>query len=94
MLLILQGHTIRVREKCYSFCILMIIENKNYDYASNVLILLIGILVVLKSHQLTKPYKYLWVILVLLFNLLGIIAFLIWKQYLNKMSNSGSHGNV
>lgn len=39
-------------------------------------------------------YKYLWVILVLLFNLLGIIAFLIWKQYLNKMSNSGSHGNV
>ena len=68
----------------------MIIENKNYDYASNVfeivyvLILLIGILVVLKSHQLTKPYKYLWVILVLLFNLLGIIAFLIWKQYLNK----------
>ena len=33
-----------------------------------VLILLIGILVVLKSHQLTKPYKYLWVILVLLFN--------------------------
>lgn len=25
-----------------------------------VLILLIGILVVLKSHQLTKPYKYLW----------------------------------
>ena len=40
----------------------MIIENKNYDYASNVfeivyvLILLIGILVMLKSHQLTKPY--------------------------------------
>ena len=32
-----------------------------------VLILLIGILAVLKSHQLTKPYKYLWVILVLLF---------------------------
>ena len=62
--------------------------------AGIVLILLIGILVVLKSHQLTKPYKYLWVILVLLFNLLGIIAFLIWKQYLNKMSNSGSHGNV
>ena len=59
-----------------------------------VLILLIGILVVLKSHQLTKQYKYLWVILVLLFNLLGIIAFLIWKQYLNKMSNSVSHGNV
>lgn len=59
-----------------------------------VLILLIGILVVLKSHQLTKPYKYLWVILVLLFNLLGIIAFLIWKQCLNKTSNSGSHGNV
>ena len=46
------------------------------------------------GRQLTKPYKYLWGILVLLFNLLGIIAFLIWKQYLNKMSNSGSHGNV
>ena len=45
-----------------------------------VLILLIGILVVLKSHQLTKPYKYLWVILVLLFNLLGIIAFLIYNM--------------
>ena len=53
-----------------------------------VLILLIGILVVLKSHQ------YLWVILVLLFNLLGIIAFLIWKQYLNKTNDSGSCGNV
>ena len=59
-----------------------------------VLILLIGILVVLKSHQLTKSYKYLWVILVLLFNLLGIIAFLIWKQYLNKTNDSGSCGNV
>ena len=59
-----------------------------------VLILLIGILVVLKSHQLTKPYKYLWVILVLLFNLLGIIAFLIWTQYLNKTNDSGSCGNV
>ena len=59
-----------------------------------VLILLIGILVVLKSHQLTKPYKYLWVILVLLFNLLGIIAFLIWKQYLYKTYDSGSCGNV
>ena len=26
--------------------------------------------------------------------LLGIIAFLIWKQYLNKTNDSGSCGNV
>ena len=54
--------------KCYSFCILMIIENKimimspmffeivcfdfvDWDIGS------------VESHQLTKPYKYLWVIL-------------------------------
>lgn len=45
-----------------------------------VLILLIGILVVLKSQQLTKSHKYLWIILILLFNLLGLIAFLVWKK--------------
>ena len=33
-------------------------------------------------------------VLILLFNLLGIIAFLIWKQYLNKTNDSGSCGNV
>ena len=70
----------------------MILSPLFFEFAYG-LILLIGILVVLKSHQLTKPYKYLWVILVLLFNLLGIIAFLIWKQYLYKMFVSGSCGN-
>ncbi len=49
-----------------------------------VLILLIGIWEVWKSSRLTKPYKCLWTIVVLLFNLLGIIAFVIWKRKYRK----------
>lgn len=49
-----------------------------------VLILLIGIFAVLRSHELTKNYKCLWIILILLFNLLAFICFLIWKRFFSK----------
>lgn len=45
-----------------------------------VLILLIGIYVVLKSRGLTKSCRILWVISILLFNLLALLCFFIWKQ--------------
>lgn len=43
-----------------------------------VLVLLIGIWMVWKSPRSVKPYKCLWTIVVLLFNLLGVIIFLIY----------------
>lgn len=43
-----------------------------------VLVLLIGIWMVWKSPGLVKPYKCLWTIVVLLFNLLSVIIFLIY----------------
>ena len=46
-----------------------------------ILILLVGILMVMKTPQMSTAYRFIWVFIVLSLNLLGLIVFLIWNRF-------------
>jgi hypothetical protein len=51
---------------------------------SLLLIAVLGILIVVKTKNLSLRVKIIWIILIVFFNIIAILAFLIWKRLSQK----------
>jgi hypothetical protein len=49
-----------------------------------ILPIVVGTIIVLKTKNISVKEKFIWILSVLIFNILAIIAFFIWKKPLNK----------
>lgn len=49
-----------------------------------ILILIIGFIIILNTKQLSLLKKFVWILLLLLFNFLTLITFIVWKRNTTK----------